>query len=166
MVVYRYKFTPEFMTELETFSKIHKYDERKVYKEAWDDWKTKNKTLIETEIEYMENLGYKGDVELKMYKAGRYYFRKKSDTPKEAKKRDTYIQLGIEIIQTMDRHIIMNRSKDNFTPSNGYMMYLENTKDIINEEYKLLDDTIDNETFYNKIKKMYKNRYFVISKKN
>jgi TctA family transporter len=33
--IYRYKFTQEFMDELYKFSKIHQYDERADFKEAW-----------------------------------------------------------------------------------------------------------------------------------
>ena len=34
-VIYRFKFTEQFMEELYKFSKIHQYDDRKDFKEAW-----------------------------------------------------------------------------------------------------------------------------------
>ena len=33
--IYRYKFTTEFMNDLFIFSKIHQYDHRSDFKEAW-----------------------------------------------------------------------------------------------------------------------------------
>ena len=36
--IYRYKFNDEFTTELYKFSKIHQYDHRKDFKEAWEIW--------------------------------------------------------------------------------------------------------------------------------
>ena len=36
--IYRYKFTEHFMEELYEFSKIHQYDARKDFKEAWKIW--------------------------------------------------------------------------------------------------------------------------------
>jgi hypothetical protein len=36
--IYRFKFTEEFMEYLHNFSKIHQYDERKDFKEAWNIW--------------------------------------------------------------------------------------------------------------------------------
>ena len=48
-VIYRYKFTEEFMSELFEFSKIHQYDERKDFKEAWKQWTEDNSELIDIE---------------------------------------------------------------------------------------------------------------------
>ena len=36
--IYRYKFTQPFMNELHNFSKIHQYDDRTMFKEAWTNW--------------------------------------------------------------------------------------------------------------------------------
>ena len=60
--IYRYKFTTEFMEELYTFSKIHQYDERQDFKEAWNMWVEDNNELIVEEGRRLENLGYDGDI--------------------------------------------------------------------------------------------------------
>ena len=76
---FRFEFSRDFIDELSRFSKVHQYDERRAYKEAWQKWKSNEEidALISFEIRRLENLGYKGDIEDKMFKSGRYYFRKK-----------------------------------------------------------------------------------------
>jgi hypothetical protein len=76
---FRFEFSRDFIDELSRFSKVHQYDERRAYKEAWQKWKSNEEIdrLISFEIRRLEDLGYKGDIEDKMFKSGRYYFRKK-----------------------------------------------------------------------------------------
>ena len=50
--IYRFKFTKDFMEELYTFSKIHQYDERNDFKEAWKVWTEDNEEIINNEIKY------------------------------------------------------------------------------------------------------------------
>lgn len=74
---YRHEFSQEFMTDLSTFAKVHQYDDRHTYKSEWNKWTQQNNKAIEMEKRRLEENGYKGDVEDKMFKAGRYYFKKK-----------------------------------------------------------------------------------------
>ena len=76
--IYRYKFTEDFMNELFNFSKIHQYDDRKDFKEAWELWLVDNEEIVIDEEIRLINLGYVGDVRDKMFKSARYYFRKKN----------------------------------------------------------------------------------------
>ena len=80
--IYRYKFTEELTAELFKFSKIHQYDHRKDFKEAWAIWLENNEYLVETEIRRLKNFGYIGDIRDKMFKSARYYLRKKSTEKK------------------------------------------------------------------------------------
>ena len=75
--IFRFKFTDEFMEDLYKFSKIHQYDHRKEFKEAWLLWIDDNAELVSDEIERLTRLNYEGDVIDKMFKSARYYFRKK-----------------------------------------------------------------------------------------
>ena len=77
--VYRYQFTKEINDAITDFAKIHMFDHRHDYKEGWNSWWESNKDILEAEINRLQGLGYKGNVKDKMYKAGRYYFRKKVD---------------------------------------------------------------------------------------
>ena len=79
---YRYKFTDNIVAMLTAFAKMHAHDDRHTYREAWNDWWIANAEILETESRRLHNLAYKGDVQDKMYKAGRNSFRPKSKTGK------------------------------------------------------------------------------------
>jgi hypothetical protein len=94
---FRFEFSKGFIDELSRFSKVHQFDERRAYKEAWQKWKSNQEIdeIISFEIRRLEEIGYKGDIEDKMFKSGRYYFRKKSingdaklTSPKHADQKD------------------------------------------------------------------------------
>jgi Tfp pilus assembly protein PilW len=77
---YRHEFSKEFMADLSRFSKVHQFDDRHTYKSEWMKWAQQENIAeaIEIEKRRLEENGYNGDIEDKMFKAGRYYFRKKS----------------------------------------------------------------------------------------
>ena len=77
IVVYRYKLSDDIMKEITNFAKIHQYDDRVSYKEAWAVWYKANEDYLNREVRRLAEIGYEGSVEDKMFKAGRYYFRKK-----------------------------------------------------------------------------------------
>ena len=83
---YRHEFSKEFMADLAYFSKVHQFDDRHTYKNEWMKWTQQDNIAQAMEIEKrrLEENGYKGDVEDKMFKAGRYYFRKKTAAPSAA----------------------------------------------------------------------------------
>jgi hypothetical protein len=161
--IFRYKFTQEFMDELYKFSKIHQYDHRKDFKEAWKIWTEENDELIVTEIRRLDNLGYEGDIIDKMFKSARYYYRKKSTEKKAPKQRRVYVGLQKELLESMDKHINENISNKEFKPSTGFDNYCGKNIDLLKLEInRLLSNGIKcSEDIKNKIKKTYKNRYFI-----
>ena len=88
---FRFEFSKGFIDELSRFSKVHQFDERRAYKEAWQKWKSNQEIdeIISFEIRRLEEIGYKGDIEDKMFKSGRYYFRKKSIKQTDKKDEET-----------------------------------------------------------------------------
>jgi hypothetical protein len=82
---YRHEFSKEFMAAVSRFSKVHQFDDRHTYKSEWTKWAQQDNIAqaMEMEKRRLEENGYKGDIEDKMFKAGRYYFRKKTATPAE-----------------------------------------------------------------------------------
>ena len=109
--IYRYKFSQEFIHELECFSNLYKYEDRCGFKEKWAEWIEDNKEIIKNEKDRLLELGYEGNIDNKMFTSARYYFRKKQ--PKsEPKKRKTYIVISKQILQIIDEHIINNYYKD------------------------------------------------------
>jgi len=77
--IFRFKFSPEIIELLTYFAKLHQFDKRVDYKEAWKKWYEDNSDILKEEGDRIINLGYNGDVKDKMYKSARYYFRKKTN---------------------------------------------------------------------------------------
>ena len=100
--IYRFNFQQEFIDELYKFSKIHQYDDRKDFKEAWEIWLETNDDLVNEETERITILGYRGNILSKMYKSARYYFRKKSTEKKAPKHRNLYIGLEKPFLDAID----------------------------------------------------------------
>lgn len=161
--IYRYKFTNEFMNELYNFSKIHQYDNRKDFKESWKTWLDEKSLIISKEVERLNELGYSGDILEKMFTSARYYFRKKGTEKTEPKQRCSYIGVQKELLEAMDVHINANRSKE-FKPSNGFDNFCKDNIQLLKQEIdRLVSCNITNvEDIRKKIKKTYKNRYFVL----
>lgn len=166
-LIFRYKFTEEFMEELYKFSKIHQYDERNDFKEAWAIWKDDNEEIIEEETSRLNRLGYNGDVIDKMFKSARYYFRKKSTEKQEPKQRRKYITVNKELLDAMDLHIETNYLTEGYQPKIGYIQFCEENVELIKKIAAKIMETSDNDmqTINDKIKKTYKNRYFIVTKK-
>jgi hypothetical protein len=162
IAIYRYKFTEEFISYLFNFSKIHQYDDRKDFKEAWVKWTEEHEDIVNNENRRLSNLGYDGNVLDKMFKSARYYFRNKSTEKKPPKERRQYISIDRELLNAMDTHIKENMSDKEYKPKLGFSNFCEKHRD-------MLDDTInkmnvnDAELISDKIKKTYKNRYFMIT---
>lgn len=165
--IYRYKFTIEFMEKLYQFSKIHQYDDRRVFKEEWENWIDDNDDSVSQEVCRLENLGYEGDILDKMFKSARYYFRKKSTAKKEPKKRRIYISCQKDVLDAMDDHIFNGVKMEDYKPSNGFDEFCSKNVDLLKDEVKRLieSDITDTREILGKIKKTYKNRYFIISNK-
>jgi hypothetical protein len=163
IAIYRYKFTNEFMSELFKFSKIHQYDHRKDFKESWEKWMDENDDLIDGEVRRLTNLGYKGDIIDKMFKSARYYFRKKTMEKKLPQKRRIYIGNSKDLLESMDDHINVSINSGHMKPSEGFDDFCKENIDILKEQINSLCKAGYNDPLEIKckIKKTYKNRYFL-----
>jgi hypothetical protein len=168
ILIYRFKFTEVFMEQLYNFSKIHQYDERKDFKEAWQTWTEENETIIDEEMRRLLNLGYDGDVLDKMFKSARYYFRKKSAEKKEPKQRRQYISVNRELLNAMDKHIEENIYNTDYQPKTGFIKFCNDNEKILKETIsKIFEQGIkESQIIEDKIKKTYKNRYFMLTNKS
>jgi len=163
--IYRYKFTQEFMDELHKFSKIHQYDDRKAFKESWESWVAENDELVQDEMERLENLKYYGDILDKMFKSARYYFRKKGTAKPEPKSRRQYLSVQKEMLDAMDEHILKKKSEPDYKPSDGFSDFCNTHLDLLKEEVVRLvveHQINDVNVIKDKVKKTYKNRYFIL----
>ena len=77
--IYRYKLSESIIELIKEFTDIHKYDDRKTYKEAWLQYCKENEEVISREENRLIETGYKGNVMDKMFKSGRYYYIKKKN---------------------------------------------------------------------------------------
>jgi len=164
--IYRYKFTDEFMSELHIFSKVHQYDHRKVFKEAWEIWLEENSNMVDSEVNRLENLGYEGNIIDKMFKSARYYFRKKSTEKKALAERREYISVEKSFLESIDKHIISGIIRENYKPSDGFDEFCQMHMDLLKEQVHLLckNGFVNSNEIGQKIKKTYKNRYFLMVK--
>lgn len=165
--IFRYKFTDDFNKELYKFSKIHQYDERKDFKEAWTIWMEEQDDIINDEIRRLTNLGYDGNILDKMFKSARYYFRKKSTEKKAPKKRRNYMGAQKELLDAMDEHIKLNINNAYYKPSDGFDDFCKSNVDLLKNEVNVLCRIGFNDAseIKAKIKKTYKNRYFLLINK-
>jgi len=169
VTIYRFKFTEDFMEELHNFSKVHQYDHRKDFKEAWVKWADDNEDIISKEVERLKSLGYLNDdiVDDKMFKSARYYFRKKSSVRPEPKQRRQYIVVDHELLDKMDFHIISNIYNDDYKPKTAFVMFCKEYKVVLQQTILTMGEkgVFDAKIIEDKIKKTYKNRYFMLTNK-
>ncbi len=162
--IFRFKFTPDFTSHLLSFAKLHQFDDRVTYKEELTRWVQNNEALIDDESMRMKAQGYNGNIIDKMYKSGRYYFRNK--TTHQPKLRRKYISIDTDVIEAMDNHILHNYGTPLFKPSISYEQFcmdIEYSKLIDDEYARLIAENLTEEDINCKIKKTYKNRYFLFS---
>jgi len=164
-LIFRFKFSSEFTDHLTPFAKLHQYDDRHTYKEAWTQWLVINDELVDMEVRRLKGLGYDGNIVDKMYKSGRYYFRNKpTNANTEAKPRRVYVSLEHDVIDAMDIHISVNYYLPCFKPSIAYDQFCMEHTTLINDEItRLLQEDLTKEDVCAKLKKTYKNRYFLFT---
>ena len=162
--VYRFKLSKTIMSPMMEFSNTHRFDEIPQFRESWLRWCENNKELIETEQLRLKNLGCEKDIQDKMYKSVRYYFKNKSTEKKEPKKRRKYISLGCEILDAMTSHLDTHAFPNNYKPEFAYNNFVSNQdyNNGLDEEIQRLQDEFQLTEIEaeKKIKKTYKNRYY------
>lgn len=161
--IYRYKFTDDFTTELFKFSKVHQYDHRKDFKDAWNVWLEDNDDMVHDEIRRLLNLGYDGNILDKMFKSARYYFRKKGTEKKAPAERRQYIGVQKDLLDAMDNHITAKINRNDCKPSESFDDFCKTNITILQEEICILvkNGITNTAEIKEKIKKTYKNRYFL-----
>lgn len=164
--IFRFKFEDQTIEALHYFAKVHQYDDRHAFKEAWQKWCEENMDIIRTETNRLTSLEYDGDVVDKMFKSVRYYYRKKSDEKTSPQKRKTYVGVTSTLIDAMNQHITMNMINKKYKPSNGFDDFCMVNKSLLQQEVNSLFQSGVQEPneIKGKMKKTYKNRYFMIIK--
>lgn len=170
----------EFLTE---FACVHKYDDRKTFKEAWLKTIAEPDVapLIEQEIHKLESAGYEGKALDKIFISLKYYYVKKAlkasaqpENQGEKKPRKKYECLECDLLTQMDVHIASqiqshiapnpnpHMNKDSafvkiciLSPASSYLDFVK----IHNETMAEWDDAK-----IAQVKKTFKNRFFRMKK--
>ena len=161
--IYRFTFSKAFMMLLERLAADHRDDALADFRRHWALWKDEHAEEIQREKTTLENNGYDGNVEEKMFKSARYYLRNKTEEKRVPKKRRAYISFRKSFLEDMDRHILnvalVEQQKpafafNHFYGSSEYNRYMES------ERLRLTEMNVEEALIENKIKKTYKNRLF------
>ena len=182
----RYTYSEEVVEQLSSFAKVHEYDDRKEFKDAWQKWMEEPdiKSLIVTEVSRLTANGLSGDILDRMYKSARYYYRKKGgEAVTEPTIRKEYEGLPRSVLKTIDdyiyseinRNIVETDKGDNhiitITAAQSFTTYCKLHYDVISN---LLPPMNDDDCNVNKnmreelkkvtdrLKKTYKNRFYNI----
>ena len=158
--IYRYKFSENFQSQLETFTKKHKFDNIETFRQHWSVWLDENKIFVDREIQLLESNGYNGDAIMKMYKSVRYYHKNKSEIKNEPKKRRIYISLDRDLLDAIDSHIDGNISSRPAIAYKNFMDDEQNSELIEKSVEDLKEHNLNTEDINLKIKKTYKNRFY------
>jgi hypothetical protein len=156
---FHYNFSEEITERFMYFATLHRYDDRKVFKEAWKKWIQEEDVAaaIAKETLTLETNNYEGDILDKMFKSVRYYYRKKPVIPKAAKTRKQYVALSFSVLDDMDKHVIETiiqhtnpeTNECSISPAKAFELYKAKLLTVV-------DDA--------KYKKTYKNRFFIASR--
>jgi hypothetical protein len=190
---FRFNFSDSVLEKLTQFSKMNKSCDRRAFKEAWKEWLTDNQNVVLEETERLTTLGYDGDVVEKMYVSVRYYLRKKGQKQKkerlklqknsidnidfhsndntieatDASQKSKNIPTNRLLLDAMNKHILQYCHDPNYRPANGFESFCRDNIEICKEEVKRLVNEyslINKQSIQEKIKKTYKNRYYIIKK--
>ena len=165
---FRYQFSIGFTNSMHKFSKLTRNLDKDEFDSKFEDFYNKNKKTIESEESELRQSGFEGDIREKMYKSIRYYLKNKEET--KPKKRRKYITINKDILTEMDNHIenIICKSPTKpakcynaFMNDNRFTEMISNCKDSVMQK----SENITEDDFNLKIKKTYKNRYFLIQRK-
>lgn len=166
---FRINYSENFTQVLEDFAKNHSTEDRKTFKQNWISLRNKNTEIFQKEISQIQNQGYDGDIDKKIFESIRYYYRKKvlKQTTKISKISKTKLGgFSREIKQKMDIHIknIVQETEYLVSPADAFDDFCRQSQEEIAMEVFRLKSKVNQELDPNEItikfKKSYKNRYY------
>ena len=162
----RFNLSKEMTLLLTEFHNKNKDQSKKEYKKQWEMFSKDNSAAIVKEERSLINVGFSGDIHKKLFTSVKYYISKKSTEKPEPKDRRTYVHIDKNILESMNDHIVTNKDDGNYTPAKGYSDFCERyEQELIIERTRLKTTTeLNDKEIEVKIKKTYKNRYFILCK--
>ena len=186
---YRFKYTQQFQSMLYDFASKHADLPKKEFDACFKDWCDNNRRYVTREYNHLVNQGYNRDFQQKMYLSVRYYFRNKSGKSKgkgggedkgqgkadgkemgKKKSKLKYVRLANELKILMKQHIYDNKGI-NKSPKEMFGLFYNSDNEEIqkflkSETAKLQGNEYSEKDILFRIKKMYKNLYFVALRNN
>ena len=182
----RYNFTPEMMSNIQEFTRIHRFDDRKKYKEEWKCWiSTREIQLkVSSEIVRLKGEGCTWEDEVikeKMYKSSKFYYKKKMETEderqeeksdEEEKRQEKYKGFTKQFLRRIDGYIIEKIKEKSKTveatdleiiPAKVYNEFCKSHQDDIKGEIMRLREVhrrINGEVFLEKLKTTFSHRFY------
>ena len=164
---YRFKFNKELLDSIREFSKLHSNDNCDDFLDAFHLWKRVNNEIISLEEKRILDLGFNGNIEEKIYKSARYYFKNKKNTTYKLNKqlKTNYIPRNPVFFKMMETYINKNPIK----ASLSYKEFINETdtnilSEINTEIVRLKTFELNQTECLQKIKKMFNNAYYKIKK--
>lgn len=164
---YRFKFNKELLDSIKEFSKLHCNDNCDDFLDAFHLWKRVNNEIISLEEKRILDLGFNGNIEEKIYKSARYYFKNKKNTTYKLNKqlKTNYIPRNPVFFKMMETYINKNPIKASLL----YKEFINETdtnilSEINTEIVRLKTFELNQMECLQKIKKMFNNAYYKIKK--
>ena len=165
--IYRFKFNKELLDSIKEFSKLHSNDNCDDFLDAFHLWKRVNNEIISLEEKRILDLGFNGNIEEKIYKSARYYFKNKKNTTYKLNKqlKTNYIPRNPVFFKMMETYINKNPIKASLL----YKEFINETdtyilSEINTEIVRLKTFELNQTECLQKIKKMFNNAYYKIKK--
>jgi len=162
MPVFRHKFSEPLLEVMREFASVHRYDDRETFKENFLEWQLDHKHLIDEEHHRLQSQGFQEDIDDKIFRSVRYYFRKQfikgtrnsttQDATTDKVEKKTYTKMPKSLIRNIDEYISSRLDKK---PSDLY-------RDYVDEWERYEGDTLLAFTNIDepRLKKMFKNRHY------
>ena len=167
---FRFQLGKEVLASLRPFAERHANLSSSEFSTYWVWWCKTNEELIVTETVRLRALGYDNDVTMKMRRAARYYFKNRPPRlePTRRTNRCVYMALAPQVLRAMDAHLRQYVSADSAKPAALYAHFLANNSHLaplLVEEIERMrtQGGFDDVKSLAKIKKTYKNRYFLMT---
>ena len=168
--LFRFPPSKEITDLIHYFAKVHQYDDRKTFKEAWKSWTQCDeiKALIDKENARLQKQGFTDDITKKLFVSARYYYRtlQESDKDQSETQRKQYSTLSKAFLKTMDQWITNNRSNNIESPDKQYVRYCkENIAHLQKEIEQLRNKSVcplEVKNIDHKFKKTFTNREYVL----
>lgn len=176
--IYRFKVqNAELFSAMKEFAGTHKFESKEVLKESFESWYQSEEigALIESEENYLARYHYDfnhNNMKNKIFKSIKYYFIKNmlksmnlGEVPeksnKNRQKSSTSFKIKKSFIECAKNHLKSSIYNHDFKPNTSFQDFLEKYTDIIQSEKSRFDDELVTD-FDAKLKKMYKNQYYVL----